>query len=213
VAPTPAKNTFHFDAGAALPMSRFNVKFADLNTIAPLKISARQLPTQPWVLLKSDTLYRMALGANAGGAEGRNADVALPSDFREYRYWQIEIDERAGEFGARMPSLQLGFVPVNVVFAARGNPPFSLLIGNAQIQSQALEIAALVPADSSGKNMEIGRASLALAQATQRAGLAEKVIDTSAQDRKKWILWGSLVLGVGGLGWFATRLLKEPKNT
>jgi Protein of unknown function (DUF3999) len=208
-APSPAKNTFHFDAGTALPVSRFNLMFADINTIAPIKISARGMTTEPWELLKSETLYRMALGV--GGQEGKNADVALAGGTKEYRYWQVEIDERAGEFGARIPGLRLIFVPSTVVFTARGAGPFSLLIGNAQVQSQALNLASLVPNDTSGKALELTKVSLDLAQSTRRAGLGEKVLDTSADDRKKWILWASLILGVGGLGVFATRLLKEPK--
>jgi Protein of unknown function (DUF3999) len=217
-APKPAKNTFHYDAGTGLPITRFNLKFADLNTIAPVKISARQLLTQPWELLKTETLYRMSLGVNStpsvvGAAEeGRNSDIPLSVGAREYRYWQIEIDERAGEFGARIPNLQLGFIPVSLVFAARGSAPFSLLAGNAQIQSQALDMAALVPLDAGGRSMEVGKVTLDLAQAITRSGLGEKVIDTSAEDRKRWILWASLFIGVGGLGFFASRLLKDPKR-
>jgi Protein of unknown function (DUF3999) len=217
-APKPAKNIFHYDAGASLPITRFNLKFADLNTIAPVKISARQLVTQPWDLLKTETLYRMSLGVNStsGGVtasdEGRNADISFTGGAKEYRYWQVEIDERAGEFGARIPNLQLSFIPVSLVFAARGAAPFSLLAGNAQIQSQALDMAALVPLDTAGRSMEVGKVTLDLAQTTSRPGLGEKVVDTSSEDRKKWILWASLVLGVGGLGFFASRLLKEPKK-
>jgi Protein of unknown function (DUF3999) len=219
-APKPAKNTFHYDAGVSLPITRFNLKFADLNTIAPVKVSARQLLTQPWELLKTETLYRMSLGVNSTSGsvtannedEGRNTDISFSGGAKEYRYWQVEIDERAGEFGARIPSLQLGFIPVSLVFAARGAAPFSLLAGNAQIQSQALDMAALVPLDAAGRSMEVGKVTLDLTRATSRPGLGEKVVDTSAEDRKKWILWASLVLGVGGLGFFASRLLKEPKK-
>jgi Protein of unknown function (DUF3999) len=217
-APKPAKNTFHYDAGTSLPITRFNLKFSDLNTIAPVKISARQLLTQPWEPLKTETLYRMSLGVNStpevvGKAdEGRNADIPFSGGAKDYRYWQIEIDERAGEFGARIPSLQLGFIPVSLVFAARGSAPFSLLAGNAQIQSQALDMAALVPLDAAGRSMEVGNVTVDLTQAIARPGLGEKVIDTSAEDRKKWILWASLFIGVGGLGFFALRLLKDPKK-
>jgi hypothetical protein len=211
-APSPAKNTFLFDAGAALPMTRFNLKFADLNTIAPVRLSARRLPTDPWELLKSETLYRMALGVGVGASEGKNADLLLSGAAKEYRYWQVQIDERAGEFGSRIPALQLSFVPASIVFTARGEAPFLLLVGNAQIESQALDMAALVPNDASGRAMELSRVSLELGRASRRGGLGEKVIDTSADDRKKWILWSSLIVGVGGLGVFAARLLKEKKT-
>jgi Protein of unknown function (DUF3999) len=204
--PAPEKNAFVYDAGAMFPFQRFNVVFEDANTLAPLKLLARMENTaqSAWETQQSATLYRMNLGAT----EVRSADTLLPSNANKYRYWRLEIDERAGEFSKRAPQLRLGFYPARVVFTARGSPPFSLLVGNAQVEAVALSMESLIPGQAQGEALDVSKASLNLQQLVRRDGKGPKQIDRSGEQRKQWTLWAILLLGVGGLTVFALKLLK-----
>jgi Protein of unknown function (DUF3999) len=205
--PAP-KNSFTYDAEAALPIAKINLSFSDQNTLAPVKFLARSTKELAWESVQSDTMYRM----NIDGGEARNADTALRTSNSGYRFWQVQIDERAGEFASKIPKLRLGFAPGRLVFTARGNPPFSVLVGNAQAEPLALGMDSLVPANQEGLALGSALASLDLTQAIRRDGLGPKVIDRSGEQRKQWVLWGLLVVGVGALAVFAWKLLKEPNR-
>jgi hypothetical protein len=207
-APVP-KNSFVYDSETGLPISRINLSFSDANTLAPVKFLARHTKDQAWESVQSETMYRM----NIEGGEARNADVTLRSTSTNYRYWQIQIDERAGEFASKIPKLRLGFAPARLVFTARGNPPFAVLIGNAQAESLALNMESLVPSTQEGVALGSALASLDVTQALRRDGTGPKVIDRSGEQRKQWILWGLLIVGVGALAVFAMKLLKEPARS
>ncbi len=202
------KNSFAYDAGAALPITKINLSFADANTLAPIKLLARRTNDQAWESLQSETMYRM----NTDGGEARNPDKVLNASTSSYRYWQVQIDERAGEFASKIPRLRLGFAPARLVFTARGNPPFAVLIGNAQAETLALTMDSLVPGHQEGMALESSLASLDVSQAVRRDGMGPKVIDRSVEQRKQWILWGLLLAGVGVLALFAVKLLKEPSS-
>lgn len=199
------RNTFVYDLGMALPVARLNLLFADANTLAPVQISARNSAAQPWLEVRRETLYRM----NQGKGEIRNADLELAGPPGETSQWQVHVDERAGEFGNKIPQLRVGFHAARLWFTARGEPPFSVLIGNAQADAAALAPDSLMPGGGEGIATGPLTASLDLAGAQRRAGLGPRVIDHSAEKRRQWILWGMLILGVGGLAVFAARLLKD----
>ncbi len=198
-------NTFDYDAGAALPISRVNLVFVDANTLAPVRILARAQTSEVWQELRSENFYRMNIGVAPNLNQAINPDVILNSNTGEYRYWRIQIDPRAGEFQSKIPTLKLGFIPSRVVFTARGNAPFALLVGNAQIESASLAMDNVAPS-----NAVISEAQLVTAQAVKRSGLGAKVIDRSGEQQKQWILWIALIVGVGALAFVAMRLLKEP---
>jgi hypothetical protein len=204
-----APNTFNFDAGASFPFTRLNLNFADKNTLAPTKISARKTPDGSWNEIRQDTFFRM----NVGNSEASNPDISVNQTDQEYRYWRIQIDPRAGEFQSKIPTLKLGLIPARVVFTARGNPPFTVLIGNAQAEPAALTLDSLVPGTQAGQALASEESELMIAQAVRRTGLSAKEIDRSGEQRKQWIMWASLIAGVGALGFLAMKLLKEtPKQ-
>src|SRR2546423_1248675 len=140
------------------------------------------------------------------------ADRASPTTPRlaaagnEYRYWKVRIDPKAGGVGARPPVLAAGWYPRVIVFAARGTPPFELAYGSARASSAALPIETLVPGYNRSKSTP---SSFALA----RAGAPNATPSTDALatpiDTKRWLLWGSLVLAAGVLGWMAWALSKQ----
>lgn len=203
----PARgNEFIYDAPAALPVSRFNLDLIDRNTLAPVNIAARAASDQAWRAVRSDTAFRM----NTGDSESVNPDWTIDDAGAWLRQWRVQIDERAGAFAQKIPTLKLGFTPARLIFIARGEPPFTVLIGNARVRDTALSVQdfpANQPLAEAPANAELD-----LTQSVRRAGLGPEPIDDSSARRRKWLLWTMLIGGVIGLTLLALRLLKDPAH-
>src|SRR5207249_11954297 len=119
----------------------------------------------------------------------------------------------------RAALLSAGWVPHRLVFTSRGAGPFQLAYGSRDAKSTAFPIATLVPGYKGEEDLELGRAETPAPAPRIVIGGAQAVADpqrlsgeavTRARvDWKRWILWGSLVLGVVVLGWMALRLGRQ----
>jgi hypothetical protein len=128
---------FVYDAGAALPATRLDLALPATNTVLPLSVQARARPDDEWRAVASGVVYR--LGDTPG--ELRSPPLALSG--LPLRYWRIVADDRAGVSAA--PRLSLGWMPPEIVFAARGAAPFELAYGRRDASPGALPLATLVP--------------------------------------------------------------------
>jgi hypothetical protein len=116
-----------------------------------------------------------------------------------------------------LPTLQVGWVPHQLVFAARGKPPFTLAYGNRAAKPGAIAIASLIPGyrEDAGNTVRAAKAAAtptvnvqaAAAQGQQELGGAVRLEEQV--DWKRWTLWGVLGLGVLILGAMASRLMKQ----
>jgi hypothetical protein len=102
--------------------------------------------------------------------------------------------------------MRAGWLPQQLVFAARGGSPFVLAYGSSTAMSNALPIRTLVPGYDTPAAPAIG---VAKPQSTnvEALGGAERL--TRPIDAKRWLLWSTLVLGVIVLGWMAWRLSRQ----
>ena len=212
----PAKDKpgeYEFDVGGQFPVDRLRVGLPQQNTVASLEVLARAKPTDPWRHVTSAIVYRLV----RDGDELTSADIevgALPD-----RYWLARIDQRGGGIGGGPLGLSAGWVPHRLVFTSRGAGPFQLAYGSRDAKSTAFPIATLVPGYKGEEDLELGRAETPAPAPRIVIGGAQAVADpqrlsgeavTRARvDWKRWILWGSLVLGVVVLGWMALRLGRQ----
>ena len=93
---------------------------------------------------QSATFYRLASNP-PGSPDATSAPQRIGLAPISDRFWQVRFDRRAGDFGAQSPELELIWPAQRVVFAARGNPPFTLAIGRPRLTGAALPIATVVP--------------------------------------------------------------------
>ena len=109
--------------------------------------------------------------------------------------------------GGSVPTLAIGWLPETLVFPARGNPPFTLAVGQAHMPAAFLPIESLVPAYTTDRAPPLAEGRV-LPPATGSAAPPRR--DAPAwQDGRSLGLWAVLVLGVAVLGWMAVRLLRE----
>jgi hypothetical protein len=196
---------------ASLPLERLRVSLYQPNTLAPVAVSTqepamavarRDAPRQPaWSPVARGLLYRLM----QDGSEIRNDEIELRGT--PVRALQVQVDPRGGGLGDAV-SFRVAARGVELVFLARGTPPYTLAMGRPGAQAAQLPLGMLVPGYEPAR-----LATMGLAQAT--APTAPRLVTPPpavSHDWKKFGLWAVLLLGVGLLGWMATSLLKSQRN-
>jgi hypothetical protein len=202
-----------FDLKGQLPVDRLRLDLPDVNTIAQIEVLARDKADQPWRSVTRGVAYRL----RQAEAEIGSPDIAVGASSE--RYWLIRVDPRGGGIGSGMPALNAGWVPHQLVFAARGAPPFTLAYGNRNRAAQlgSLPIESLIPGyrDDAGASVRVAKTGAQPIVNVQAASSQpQKALGGEARlqeqiDWKRWSLWGVLGLGVLVLGAMAWRLVKQ----
>lgn len=196
---------YEFDLGGQFPIDRLRFALPQQNTVAQVEVFVRARPADPWRAVGGSIVYRL----NRDGAELTSPDIATPT--AADRYWLLRVDQRGGGLGSGQPLLNAGWVPHRVVFVARGDGPFRLAVGNRDAQPAEYAIETLVPGYKRDAELVVKRAVI--------GGVAPPLAAPTGRERqrslrdlgewKRWLLWGSLVLGVGLLGALAVRLSRQ----
>lgn len=194
---------YTFDLGGQFPVDRLRVVLPQANTVVPVAILSRVRPTEQWRQVTLSTLYRLG----PPGQDLVNPDLVIGLDTN--RYWSLRVDPRSGGIGDGLIELAVGWVPHRLVFAARGGAPFQLAFGSATARPVAYPIATLVPgypADADGvpPGVPIGTAIPGQLQTLAGESARQRPLDW-----QRWVLWGSLVLGVLTLAGMALRLARQ----
>ena len=194
-----SRRALHFDLGGALPLVQIELQWASGTRVAPVRVQGRNHVDEPWRELAAAVFYRLERGA----AVSTSPPLALPTSAR---YLRVLPDERAAPLDATATRLVVHAALASLVFAAQGQPPFTLLAGAAAAPPGALPAATLVPA-LDDERPRFGRATLG--EWTEVASVARQ---TDAAERqaalRPWLLWGVLLAGVAGLGFMVWRLAR-----
>lgn len=190
-----------FDLGGRLPVDRLRMRLPEPNTLVSVQVLARDGEHQPWQTIGSQVVYRL----QRAGQEIVNP--ALPVAGNGWRYWLVRVDQKGGGLGQGVPWLHAGWVPQQLVFVARGSPPFELAYGNARAQPATYSIDTVVPGWRSDEELKASPA-----QAGPERELAGSAALRPRIDYKTWALWASLLLGVALLAWMAWQLARQMKN-
>ncbi|MEQ1813461.1 MAG: DUF3999 family protein, partial [Candidatus Nitrotoga sp.] len=207
----PKEGEYLFDFKGFYPADRFRIGLPETNTIVPFELLVRDTAEQPWRSITRGIAYRL----KQGGAEVFSPDIQTGAIAQ--RWLMLRVDQRGGGIGASLPTLSAGWVPHQLVFAARGAPPFTLAYGNQGAKPAALAIESLIPGyrEDAGATVRAAKASgnvtvnvqAAAAQGQKELGGAVRL--EKQVDWKRWSLWAVLGLGVLVLGGMAWRLMRQ----
>lgn len=200
---TDGEGRYAWHLPQALPLERLRITLDEPNTLAPVWIEARVGDKDAWRALASGVLYRLP----QDGREVVQDELALPS--WPVRQLRLKVDSRGGGLGQQAPSAAFAVRAAQLVFLARGEPPYSLAAGRSEATSAALPISTLIP-DYSARRL----AALPLARVD--VGSARTVVESAPtvadRDWKRWGLWAVLLLGVALLAAMAASLLRRPEK-
>ena len=200
---------YAFDTQGVFPADRVRFELPQANTVVQIQVLSRARADTPWRPISRGTAYRL----RRDGAEVSSPDIAISENGD--RYWLLRVDQKGGGLGAGEPKLLLGWVPNEIVWVARGDPPFTLAYGSRDAKPSAYAIESLVPGYRRDADLDAKVASTEQAASVKSVeGDAPTVLGGQRAleeriDVKRWVLWAALVLGVAFLGWMAWRLSKQ----
>ena len=194
------ENEYQFDLGGALPVDRVAIELPELNSVVPAQLLARTAPAEPWRPVTSLVTYR--LRQDAGEVSAPPFAVAPVT----YRYWLLRVDPKSGGLGRGQPRMRAGWIPQEIVFAARGTGPFLIAYGNVSAASSALPVTTLVPGYATA-GPPLGVIAVARTGAAAPLGHLEQA--KPPREYRRATLWGVLILGVVVLAWMAWQLSRQ----
>ncbi len=189
---------YGYDLGGYIPVDRLRIELPEVNSLVQLQIHSRAKPSDPWRPRRSAVAYRL----RDHDTEVTSPEIAVTT--ASDRYWLLRVDQRGGGVGSDLPTLQVGWVAQKLVFAARGTGPFQLAFGNSRSKPAAFAIESLIPGYKTDAEFKVQPATLG-----EQFTLAGPAPLGAPLDYRRLALWGSLIVGVGLLGWMASRLMRQ----
>lgn len=195
-----AARALHFDLGGVLPLVEIGLRFASGSRIAPVRLQGRDTAEERWRDLGQAVFYRLERDATVS----RSPDLAL---LASVRYVRVLPDPRSAALDPAQTTLAVQAQLAHAVFVAQGVPPYALLTGSSDAVDGALPIAALVP-QLDTERARFGRATLGAFVEVESAARAADAVERQAE-RRPWLLWGVLLIGVAALGAMVWRLTRS----
>lgn len=187
---------------AGLSVERLRIELKQPNTLAPVTLAGRRDSNQAWQPLSNGLLYRLT----QNGQDVVQDELQLPG--QTVTELKLQVDERGGGLGVEAPALHFAMRATQLVFLARGEPPFTLALGNASVKAANLPLSTLIPDYYAERLNTLGQAKVAGTVAVT-SPLVPAAVD-SGPNWKKLGLWAVLLLGVAALGAMAYSLLRKP---
>ena len=198
-----------FSVPFASPLLALELRAQTPNVLIPLRISGRTQRGEPWRLLASGVMYRLT----EAGKETYSPAIELPG--RSVRELKIEAQQASSALTSLLPQITALVAPVEVVFVATGQPPFTLAVGRAGAENVALPIASLIPGYTTGAEEKLARIEISKALPQTKTAVTRIKSSLSLPSTRSLVLWGVLIGGVltlGAIAWVVTRQLKPPPD-
>lgn len=197
-----AKNgEYDFVLTGKMPVDRARISLPT-NSVARVAVWSRNRVGDPWVRRGQKTIFAIL----AGERELKDNEIPLPAISSD-RYWRLRFDGQANGLGGT-PSLELGWIPHELVFVARGPAPFTLAFGSQRVTPVGnYGIDELLHRSSAGtERLDVHSATLGTTDTAPGDGM--RAHGWSVEWRQ-WLLWGALLVGVASLAWLAVRLGRQ----
>ncbi|MFN3296299.1 DUF3999 family protein [Caldimonas sp.] len=200
---TNPPRAWSLDLGGAVPLQELRLALPQRNSVASLVLEQRAQEEASWRAVARFTAYRL----DRDGQEWQSPPVrwtAAPA-----RHWRLRLEERSPALGAGALEASAVWTPPQLVFAARGEPPFRLVAGGPVASS--LTLPQLLPGYEAGQEYRLPQAVAGPVTLTPATPLSwrERLAQASAADWRRWALWAVLALAVIALALLARRLMRD----
>jgi len=194
---------FDFDSNGVFPADRVNVRLTQINSLIQAVVKSRADADSPWHERCRGLFYNLRM--NQTKLKNPVFSSALTSD----RYWRLEILSDTGGMGNSAPRMELGWMPDELIFLARGESPFTLAFGNAEMRPPSSTDSLLVePLQNKTKPAAFIRPAH-IKERIELGGASKLIPLPPPVPWKQWLLWGILIAGVVFLGFMAWNLYQQ----
>jgi hypothetical protein len=200
-ATAPVKG-FVFDTGARLPVDGARVVLQQDNSLLQVRWYSRPAPDAAWRELGTALAYRL----NREGTQLQGPELPLARN--RDRYWRIElVDGDAAALGSA-PRIELGWLPDEVLFMARGAPPFQLAAGAVGVAAPGTSVDLLLGAMDTDDRVRFS-ANAQLGERRTLGGEAALRPPPAPLPWQRYLLWSVLVMAVLLLARMAQQLFRQ----
>ena len=199
----PEEEGLLFETPGPVLVEEVEVLPSEMNTWTEVQLFSRPDTKAPWVRRAGTAVYRFEVDRE------ELAETRLDARGTRDRHWRIATDEAGGGFGGSLPVVRVGYRPDDVVFVARGEPPFEIAFGSRGLGPPPRASESLRALASSGDERLVPSTELALGEPQTLAG--ERAVSAPlVPDWKRFVLWG--VLGAASLALLLTAraALRDP---
>jgi hypothetical protein len=197
--------TWTLDLQGRVPLARVQVHLPTPNSVLALRLEQRNDDKQAWQGVASFVTWRLSRDAQESVSPAQDLTVA-PA-----RHWRVVADPRTPLPPMDRLEVTLEWRAPTLVFAARDAQGLQLAVGRDRSTGSALPIASLMPGYQAADEFKLPLAAVGALtpQTVATPGLPERLRDASAEDQRRWLLWGVLGVAVAGLGVLAMRLARD----
>jgi hypothetical protein len=195
---------YSLDLPVPLPLELLRVELAQANTLAPVSVSTRRDSKDNWQPLARGLLYRLP----ENGKDVVHDELQLPGQW--VQHLRLQVDPRGGGLGKGAPTVKVGLRATQLVFLARGTPPYVLALGNANGKANTLPLTTLIPGYDDKRLAKLGVAKAG--EAVAIAPTAATATAAASVDWQRYGLWAVLLVGVALLVGMALSLLRAQKT-
>jgi len=207
VTPVPAHpGEYLFDLSGRMPVDRIRILLPERNSIAKGVFFSRPKESDPWVQRLEGVSYR--LDTTGGELTSPELPVTVSGD----RYWKLKISESGGGAGAAAVKVEVGWAPHRILFLPRGQAPFLLAFGSGRVDTRSVRGADLLSSLPTTDPEKVKSVRAEAGEVAALSGEAALKKEISALTKKKLLLWGVLLAGVGVLAWMALRLGRQMRR-
>ncbi len=191
--------SYHYTSDGFYPVDQLSVRFPQPNSLARVTLSSRAEEDIPWQRRATQLAYQLTVDG-----------VILDSKVRHisptnHRFWRLEME--SGVLDEVIPTLELGWLPGQLVFLAQGEAPFTLAYGRAGLKGQRFQVNEMLAAIDPDEKKGLLQSALAGEEIELGGSIQRKPI--TELPWKVWLLWAGLVLGVLVIGSMIRQLYKE----
>lgn len=229
-------NACDYTLPANTPVAAVEVMPSDIDTIGDVMVlgqaDAARSPARPHSLLHG-SLHALRLKARNASPPGPAWDSAaigsvywlsqpagaadlhsppLRLDGANWRALRIETSGPITQLGHAAPTIRIAAHRRQLVFVARGAPPFVLARAGAGATPAAMTLAGLIPGRAADDPLPAASAALAPAAVASVAATPASTISTAAPAPRTGWLWAALLGGLAVMGAMAWSLLRKPRG-
>jgi len=191
-----------FDLEGSPPVDRIQVELSRANSLLEASLASAATQEGPFVQRFSGLLYDLEQAGRL-----RNPEIDWSPGLR-HRYFEIEISPNGGGLAADDLELEVSWRSEELVFVARGEPPFRLAYGRADTAPSRLRSDALdALTGQAGQDRPIAMA--ALGPRFVLGGPDRLVPRPKPLAPRTLLLWAILIASVATVGLLAARLLRR----
>lgn len=208
----------NFDSQGFFPVDAVQIKFNQINSIIRATVESASELGDKWQYRCAGLFYNL-MAAISGLSEEPEKSVTSELTNRIFtfyptsdRFWRIKVQQDGAglESAVSPPVLKIGFIPGEILFIARGNPPYTLAYGS---------VKAFYNSDNQGIPDTILRA-VSIKEISEASYGAPVILGGEAALKipppplpwKTWILWASLIGGVAFIGFMVWSLARQMKS-